>query len=342
MTQNHLNTLNKIPAGTPVLVTGATGFTGLNLTRKLAEARLKVSALARESSDISPLADLDIQWHRGNVFDEQTVARAVEGQDYVFHLAAAFREARSTALDYRNVHVKSTQLICKEAAKNPDFKRYIHISTIGVHGHIDNPPANENYRFAPGDAYQRTKLMAEEWLNDFAAGSKLPYTIIRPAAIYGPGDKRLLKLFKMAVKPVFVLLGRGKCMYHLVHVDDLTNAIIIAATHPESQGQAFIAGSLEPIAIADIAKIVAEYCNKNFRLIRLPIGPFFLAADLCDFICRPLKIEPPIYRRRVAFYSKDRHFDVSKMRQVLGYEPRYSNREGLIETAAWYKKQGWM
>jgi nucleoside-diphosphate-sugar epimerase len=342
MTQNHLNTLNKIPAGTPVLVTGATGFTGLNLTRKLAEAGLKVSALARESSDISPLADLDIQWYRGNVFDEQTVARAVGGQHYIFHLAAAFREARSTDLDYRNVHLKSTQLICKEAAKNPDFKRYIHISTIGVHGHIDNPPANENYRFAPGDEYQRTKLMAEEWLNDFAARAKLPYTIIRPAAIYGPGDKRLLKLFKMALQPVFVLLGRGKCMYHLVHVDDLTNVIIIAATHPEAQGGAFIAGSPEPIAVADIAKIVAEYCNKNFRLIRLPIGPFFLAADLCEFICRPLKIEPPLYRRRVAFYSKDRHFDVSKMRHVLGYEPRYNNREGLIETAAWYKKQGWM
>lgn len=332
----------EIPAGTAVLVTGATGFTGLVLTRKLAEAGLKVSALARESSDISPLADLKITWFRGDVADEKIIHRAMGGQEYVFHLAAALREAKSTEQDYRNVHVRSTQLICAEAMKNPDFKRYIHVSTIGVHGHIDNPPATETYPFSPGDDYQRTKLKAEEWLVEYAKKNKLPYTIIRPAAIYGPGDRRLLKLFKMALSPFFILLGKGKCMYHLVHVDDLTNAILISATHPKAPGEAFIIGANEPIAVADIAQTVAKHFGKKFRLIRLPIGPFFLAADICEAICKPFKIEPPIYRRRVAFYSKDRHFDVTKMRRILGYEPQHKNQEGIIETVDWYVKKGWL
>lgn len=332
----------KIPEGTPVLVTGATGFTGIVLTRKLVEAGLKVSAVARKSSNLKPLEGLDIKWFRGDVFDKEVMSEALAGQQYVFHVAAAFREAKSTEKDYWNVHVGSTQIIVNEVLKNPDFKRYIHISTIGVHGHIEDPPATEEYRFAPGDGYQRTKLQAEEWLNDFASKHPLSYTIIRPAAIYGPGDRRLVKLFKMALKPYFPLLGKGHCMYHLVHVDDLTNSFIIAATHPDAEGETIISGAEEPIAIAEIARIVAEYFGKKTKVIRLPIGPFFLMADICEMLCKPFKIEPPIYRRRVAFYSKDRHFDISKMKKVLDYSPKHSNKDGIIETAEWYVEKGWL
>lgn len=334
--------LCRIPAGTPVLVTGATGFTGLVLTKKLVQAGLKVSAVARESSNVESLRGLDIKWFRGDVFDEEVMRQAMAGQEYVFHLAAAFREAKSTEQDYWNVHVGSTQIICEEALKNPNFKRYVHVSTIGVHGHVENPPATEESPFSPGDGYQRTKLQAEEWLNTFAAERSLPFTIIRPAAIYGPGDRRLLKLFKMALKPYFLLLGKGKCMYHLVHVDDLTNTIIIAATHPAALGETFISGAEKPIAIADIARTIARHFSRKIQIVRLPITPFFWAADICEAICKPLNIEPPLYRRRVAFYSKDRHFDVSKVRNVLGYKARHGNKEGIVETADWYVEQGWL
>lgn len=334
--------LCRIPRGTPVLVTGATGFTGINLTRKLVAAGLRVSAVARVSSNLQPLRDLDIRWFRGDVFDEEVMRAAIVGQQYIFHVAAAFREAKGTEQDYWNVHVRSTRIIAEEALRNPEFKRYVHVSTIGVHGHIAHPPATEEYPFDPGDAYQRTKLEAEQWLKAFASERNLPATIIRPAGIYGPGDRRFLKLFRMALKPVFILLGQGKCMYHLVHVDDLTNTLLVAATHPRAQGETFICGAAEPIAIAEMGRIVAEHFGRKFRVVRLPIGPFFLLADICEAVCRPLNIEPPIYRRRAAFYSKDRHFDVSKMRNVLGYHPRHANRDGIIETADWYVRQGWL
>jgi dihydroflavonol-4-reductase len=334
--------LCKIPPGTPVLVTGATGFTGIDLTRKLVKAGLKVNAVARKSSNLDPLKDLDIRWFRGDVYDEKVMKEALQGVQYVFHVAAAFREAKSTYQDYWNVHVKSTQIIAREIVNLPDFKRLVHISTFGVHGHIVNPPATEETEYGPGDDYQKTKLEAELWLNRFGAENNLNYTIIRPAAIYGPGDRRLLKLFRMARKPYFPLLGKGKCMYHLVHVDDLTNTFIIAATHPDARGETFVCGGLEAIPIADIAGIIAEHFGTKTKVVRLPIGPFFLLGDICEFICKPLKIEPPIYRRRVAFYSKDRHFDVSKMQNVLGYTPKYSNRDGIVETADWYVAQGWL
>ena len=332
-----------IPEGTPVLVTGASGFTGSVLTRKLIEAGLHVSAVARASSNLDALKDLDIKWFRGDVFDETVMQAALAGQQYVFHVAAAFREAKGGRQDYWNVHVRSTQIIANAVVKNPDFKRYVHISTFGVHGHVEEPPGSELSPYAPGDDYQCTKLEAEEWLRAFAEGHpELDYTIIRPAAIYGPGDRRLLKLFKMAVRPVFPLLGKGKCMYHLVHVDDLTNCFLLAATKPKARGEAIICGGDESIPVADIARIVATHFGVKTRIIRLPIGPFFLLADVCEWICKPLGIEPPIYRRRVAFYSKDRDFDVSKMHRILGYRPLHSNEQGIVETADWYVKQGWM
>jgi nucleoside-diphosphate-sugar epimerase len=336
------STICKIPPGTRVLVTGATGFTGIVLTRKLVEAGLDVQAIARASSDLTPLAGMPIRWYRGDVFDPKIVARAAAETEYIFHLAAAFREAKSSEKDYWNVHVKSTQLLAREALKTNKFKCFIHVSTIGVHGHIEQGPADESYRFAPGDGYQRTKAEAEKWLAPFASSNELPYTIIRPAAIYGPGDRRLVKLFKMATWKIFPLLGKGKCLYHLIHVDDLTNAFIIAATTPAALNEAIICGADHPIPIAEIAQVVSHTLGKRTKVVRLPVKPFFWAADLCEGICKPIHIEPPLYRRRVAFYTKDRHFDTAKLKRVLGYHPKWSNEDGIAQTARWYVEQGWL
>jgi len=328
--------------GRQVLVTGATGYTGQVLVKKLVELGCRVKAIARESSDIFSLAELPITWIRGEVFDEAVVREAMTGTEYVFHLAAAFRAAKSSTEDYRNVHIKSTQLLAQEALQDPDFKRFIHVSTVGVHGHITDPPADETYRFSPGDEYQDTKAEAENWFVAFASEHRLPYTVIRPAAIYGPGEQRLLKFFKMARQPLLLILGFGKCWYHLVHVDDLANAMILAAVEKKALGEVFIIGSTQPIKLVEMARIIAESYGLRIRVLRLPITPFFILGALCELICKPLGIEPPIHRRRVAFYSKDRNFNTRKMREVLGYEPRYSNRDGILELAHWYENNGWL
>lgn len=333
---------NQIAAGSNVLVTGATGYTGSVLVKKLLDIGVNVRAVARKSSNIAPLENLPVTWLRGEVFDDKTIRSAMEDVHYVFHVAAAFRDPKSTEQDYRNVHLKSTELIVAEALQNPEFKRLIHVSTMGVHGHIENPPGDETSQFSPGDGYQRTKAEAEIWLKDFAKENDFPYTIIRPCAIYGPGEKRLLKIYKMATKKLFPILGQGKCWYHLVHVDDLVGAMIVAATEPRALGEAFIVGSSEPIQLEEMAAIIAREYNHKLRIVRLPIGPFFLLGDICEAICKPLKINPPIYRRRVAFYSKDRNFSTRKMREVLGYLPLYENEKGIVESARWYRDNNWL
>lgn len=334
--------LYQIPPGSPVLVTGATGFTGALLVRKLLKAGARVSAIARASSNLEPLRELDIRWFRGEVYDPAAVAAAMQDADYVFHIAAAYREAKHADAMYRRVHVESTQLLAQAALKNPGFKRFVHVSTVGVLGHIAQPPADENAPMNPGDIYQATKAEAELWLRDFAPRHSLPFTVIRPAAIYGPGDTRLLKFFKMAARRRLFLVGHSRGLYHLVHVEDLTDILLLAAAHPAALNEVFICGNPECVSLEQIARIVASELGNRFSVVRLPAAPLFLMADVCEWLCRRIGIEPPIHRRRLAFFTKDRAFDTRKLRDRLGYQMRYTNEQGLVETARWYCAQGWL
>lgn len=326
-----------------MLVTGATGYTGQVLTKKLVALGCDVRAIARQSSDLTPFENVRITWYRGDVFDPVTIKEAVVGAEYVFHVAAAYREAKITDETYHKVHVDSTKLLAQALKGSPSLKRFVHVSTVGVHGHIDEPPADEEYRFSPGDIYQSTKAEAEVWIREFARETGFPIAVVRPAAIYGPGDRRLLKLFKMAARRFFPLFGKGQGLYHLIHVDDLTDIFITAALHQNAAGQVFIAGNPEPSRLEDIARIIAsELGNRALRFMRFPAWPLFLAAGICEVFCKPFGIEPPLYRRRVAFFTKDRAFDTKKLRNLLGYQYSVSVEDGLRSTARWYRAVGWL
>lgn len=343
-TATPLNTshIESLRAGSRVLVTGATGFTGQVLVRKLCAMGLKVRAIARRSSSRETLAGLPIEWHEGQVYDPAVIESAMQSVEYVFHVAAAFRDPSLADSEYHRVHVESTHHLAQAALRQPSFKRFVLVSTVGVHGHIEHPPASEASPFNPGDIYQRTKAEAEQWLHGFARQHRLSYAVIRPAAIYGPGDRRLLKVFRMAKAPFFVMLGRGRCLYHLIHVEDLAEAIIRAAWHPAAEGEAFICGDPQSIALEDMGRIIANELRRPFRPIRLPVAPFFALADLTEAICRPLKLSPPIYRRRVAFFTKDRSFDTRKIREELGFSYKWAADSGLRDTARWYVDHKWL
>jgi len=326
-------------SGKTVLVTGSTGFTGRDVTKKLVAAGAQVRSIARESSVLGDLESLDIEWYRGDVFDPALVEKACDGVHYIFHLAAAFREVKADDAGYAKVHVESTQLLAKAVVGKPNFECFVHVSTVGVHGHIEIDRADEEYRYSPGDGYQRTKLDGELWIRKFASENNLPFSVIRPGPIFGPGDMRLLKIFRMVKKGYLLILGKGKCIYHLVHVDDLSNTILLAGITPAARSEVMISACDDPIPLEEMAKHIANSVGiKPAKVVRLPLFPFYLASDICKLICTPLGIDPPIYRRRVDFYTKDRKFDNSKIKRLLDYEYRYGNQEGIDDTAKWYMK----
>ena len=337
-----LAAMTALPRGSRVLVTGASGFTGSNLTHKLVGQGVEVVAIARPTSNLSQFDDLPIEWHKGDVFDEALINKAMTGVTHIFHMVTPFREAKSPDDGYRKVHVTSTQLLAKAALQQPNFQRFVHVSTIGVHGHIAHPPADENYRTEPGDVYQATKLEGEEWIRAFGKEHDLPVAIIRPAGIYGPGEKRLLKIYKMVAKGWVPAIGNGSNLLHFIHVDDLTDCMLVAAVNPNAIGETFICGSEKAMTFREMVNLISDYYSAPVKFISLPGAPLFAIADLCELIFRPIGIEPPIYRRRLAFYTKDRSFDTSKIRSLLGFTPRHSDQEGLKEMAQWYVDQTWV
>lgn len=338
----YLNLFIEAYKGARVLVTGATGFTGSFLAEQLCSAGAEVTAIHRRDNIPDSLKSCDIRWVQGNVYDEECVVEACRDIDYVFHVAAAYRESGIDDDVYRKVHVASTQLIAAQCQGQKNFKRFIHVSTVGVHGHIDGEPADEQSRFAPGDIYQETKAEAELWIRDFAKKNSLPLSVIRPAAIYGPGDRRLLKVFKMAALPVIPILGFGKGYYHLIHRDDLVACLMLAGSRPEAEGEVFICGNESPVRLKEMIREIAGGMNRRPLFIHLPAWPFFLVAHLCEAICRPLKLSPIIYPRRVAFFTKDRAFNTQKLRDVLSLEYCFDNATGLKNTLEWYQTEGWI
>lgn len=332
----------KLPTGSRALVTGATGFTGSVLVKKLVKQSVEVVAIARPTSNLEPFQEMPIKWLQGNIFDPNLIEEAVQGINYIFHMATPFREAKSADTSYYNVHVLSTQLLAQAALKEPEFKRFIHVSTIGIHGHIENPPGDENAPMKPGDIYQETKLEGETWIRNFADKEQLPVTIVRPAGIYGPGEKRLLKIFKWVAKGRVPLIGNGSNLLHFIHVDDLTNFFLLSATHPKAVGETFICGSPSAMTFKEMVDIISKYYQVSVKFIRFPAAPVFALGDFLEFICRPSGIEPPIYRRRLAFYTKDRSFNTTKMRELVAFSPKHTDEEGLKELAQWYLDQKWL
>jgi nucleoside-diphosphate-sugar epimerase len=320
------------------LVTGATGFTGSNLCKRLAADGESVVAWVRPTSKVGNLAALGIDCREVDICDAGEVRAALEGFDTVYHIAAAFRVEHPDIEEFRRVNVGATRNLL-EAAGDAGVKRFVHCSTVGVQGDIDDPPADETYRYGPGDHYQQSKMEGElVALEHVAAGA--PVSIVRPAGIYGPGDRRFLKLFRPISRGRFVMIGNGEVLYHLTFIDDLVDGIVRAGRRPEAVGEVFTLAGPRITTLNELVAAIADAVGTSPPRWRLPYGPVYGASVVCEKLCRMIGIAPPLYPRRVEFFEKDRAFDISKARRLLGYEPAVELREGLARTAAWYRAEG--
>src|SRR5215510_8409039 len=210
---------------TRTLVTGATGFTGGHLCERLASEGYRVRALVRDPSRSSELRRWGVEITVGDLRDRQSLERAMAGTDVVYHLGGIFRQENVPRQEMMAVNAQGTKNML-DAAIKAGVHRFVHCSTIGVHGDIKQPPANEETPYAPGDHYQESKVKGERVALQYMDEGRLPIVVFRPGGIYGPRDLRFLKLIKAIKTGWFVMLGPGKVLYQMIYVDDLIDGIL--------------------------------------------------------------------------------------------------------------------
>ncbi len=324
------------------LVTGGSGFIGSHLVKRLIQNGDYVRVLIRNTSNTKIFEGLDLDIEYGDITDKKCVFQIMKGIENVYHLAAAYRETKLSNKIYWMTNVDGTRNLL-EASLKEDIEMFLHCSTVGVHGHITKPPANENASYNPGDVYQKTKVEAEKLAKSYYVNEGLPIITIRPAGVYGPRELRFLRLFKAINSGKFIMVGKGDIFYHMCHISDLIDGMVLASNNEKAIGETYILAGEKFTTLKQLIEIIAEALGvpppkKSFPFFK----PVYLISFFTELISKPFGIEPPIHRRRIDIFRKSRAFDITKAKNELGFAPKIDLETGIKLTAEWYKKNGYL
>lgn len=324
-----------------ILVTGGTGLIGSFLVEKLVKNN-DVKCLILKNSDTKFLDDLGIKIAYGDITDISSLNHAIKDADVVFHLAAAFKKdlpKNPTEDVYYNVNVKGTENLL-DVCKQNEVKRVIHFSASGVYGHSSNKPINEDSPYKPSNPYEKSKCEGEKIALKYNELG-LPITIIQPTIVYGPRETvAFLRLFKAIKNGTFRIIGNGENKLHLVYVKNLVDGIILASKSKAAIGQRYLIGDDRAYSVSEIVETIASELGVKIPKMKIPYQIARIGAIPFEIAGKVMKVRPPISRYTVDFLSKNRVYDISKVKKELGYESKIRLKEGIKLTAEWYKNNG--
>jgi len=327
-----------------LLVTGASGFIGSRLALHLHRLGIDARFTGRDANDaerarVRELAAAGVAIELGDLREPEFVARMMTGRNAVIHLAAAQHEGHMSDEHFRSVNVTATRLML-EAALAAGVQRFVYGGTMGIHGSSEHGPLTEDSAPQPLNIYTETKLAAEGVVREFAG--RLDTVIVRIAETYGPGDLRLLKLFKAIDRGRFVMIGNGDNQRQPVYVDDLIRGLLAAVVSSHAVGQAILLTGNELMTTQQMAANIAAALERPTPRLHVPMWPVLALATLSHAVLRPLQIRSPLQPRSLDFFRKSFVFSTSKARDVLGIEPSTRFIDGARSTLAWYRAQGYM
>ena len=327
-----------------LLITGGTGFIGSRLALEARQRGLDVVVSgqrhnAAERARAEELSKAEIEIVEGALQDDSYARRITQGCRSVIHLAAAQHEANVPDAHFEAANVGGTRTLL-EACRAAGVERFVYGSTIGVYGEATSGVLSETSPPRPMNIYGRTKLAAEGVVQSFTHS---PATcIIRISETYGPGDFRLLKLFRAIDRGRFFIIGSGTNRHQVIHVRDLITLLMLATEHPGATGQVIVAAGDEVVTTHDMVVQVAQALGLSPPKLRAPLWPFLALAVAMEMTLTPLGIQPPLHRRRLDFFRKSFLFDTAKARTLLGFRSATTFRDGAIETAQWYREHGYL
>jgi nucleoside-diphosphate-sugar epimerase len=317
------------------LVTGATGFIGGNLTRRLLESGVPVRVYVRSRERSALLAAAGAEVVAGAIDDAGALAAALDGVSAVYHLAGPVFRPELPQRTYDDVHGRGAATLVAAIATCPAPPRLVLCSTTGVHGVTGERPAAEDAALAPTNAYERAKLRAEQTVS----ASGVPWTIVRPGLVYGPGDVHLVGLFRAIARGVFRPIGLSPVVLHPIYVDDLCDALVGCAGDPRALREVFNVAAV-PATLAEIAGEIAAALG-----VAAPHGtiPEPLARGLAaigDVLPPRWRARAPLHGARYRFLTGSRVYDTTKIERRLGFRAATDLSGGMRRTVAWYRATG--
>ncbi|HVM31745.1 MAG TPA: NAD-dependent epimerase/dehydratase family protein [bacterium] len=324
----------------PVLLTGASGFVGGHLAQALLRRKEKIKLLVRSTSRLPFKPGASVELCEGDVTDRASVEKAMKGVRTVYHLAGLLRGADYA--HYEKVNAQGTRNVCEAFARQKNKKRLVYVSSLSAAGPSPKGGAlTEDDEPHPVSFYGRTKLAGERIVRSF--GSKIPATILRPGAVYGPREKDVLEYFKM-VKAGWVLIpGDVGLKVSFVYVDDLVQAILAAGRSPRARGETFFVSDGQSYTWVEYSAVIAKALGRSFRVVRVPMPLVQAAAYLADFKAR--------LTGRASIVSTDKIKEApgpgwvcsnAKIVRKLGFRPRYDIGRGVQKSVDFYLKAGWI
>lgn len=320
------------------VVTGATGFVGSHLVDQLLEQGFQVRVIVRGSSNLKWLPEDKIEVVRGSLQDPDFMASAVNGCEYVFHVAGTLVAASME--EFRDVNVKPTRLLLEACEKTPGIKRFVLVSSQGASGPSkDGIPLTEESVPNPVSDYGRTKLEAEELTMSFK--DRVPVTALRPSAVYGPRDDNFIKLFRNVKRGYMPKFGREERYTNLVHAVDLAKGIILAAQSEKTRGEMYFISNDVSYSNSQLIEGMAEAMGTKVKRFMLPDSVFTLAKLYARLQKKITGKTGLLDEQRIATVE-ERYWtaNVSKLRRDLGWTPPTPMQQGLNETVRWYRENG--
>lgn len=323
------------------LVTGANGFVGSHLVEGLLDKGYQVRCLVRKTSNKRWLSGLEVEYTYADIAEKSSLKDALKGIDFVFHVAG-LTKAKSRD-EYFRANAEGTKNLVEACLEeNPRLQKFIYVGSQAAVGPGDTKqPLNEEAPCRPVTYYGESKLEGERIVLQHI--SKLPVTVIRPPAVYGPRDSDMLGFFKVANKGFRISFGRGESFLSLCYVKDLINGIILAAESPEASGKIYFIADDKIYSWREAFKIIAKVLNKRTIPLKIPKSLLFFLAFISENFSKLLG-RTAAFNTQKAKEITQRYWglDISKAKAELGFLPKYDLKRGAKETVRWYKEKGWL
>ncbi len=325
-----------------VFITGATGFLGSHLVDRLLEKKWDIHLLVRRTSNLQWLLGKKVHYHFGDLTgDLKGLAEGLKEADICFHLAGVISAPRVET--YYEVNTQGTANLLETALKvHPQIKRIVIVSSLAAHGpNLNDSLAREEDDCHPITDYGQSKRDAE--LVTWRYRDRLPVTIVRPPAIYGPRDRQVLRYFWIADKGFIPVPKGGGRVMNIAHVQDVVTGMLLVAEDPKAVGEIFFIGDSRDYEWGEVADFIALAVKKKAIRIKIPIPLAQWVGGVLGFLAVITGRSGSILRTSFAnFLQKNWGLDIGKARRVLGYEPGHPLKRGMEETAAWYREEGWL